>query len=712
MRHSAWRHGRWWIPILLVLATACGGVDGDGPGPDPSSDDPERYAPGETGEIVTTRVNGQEVRYEVIDGLAIFQGDMVLGTAEDVEDRFAAASLLPQTAVCNFDFGFGCGHWTGGVVGYAFADDWGSAANNATMRARVEAAMDHWEANTSLVFVPRASGERIVFKNAGGCSSDIGRVEITGIDPQTVRLAMDCGFGSTVHEIGHAIGLWHEQSRMDRDTFVNVDFGAVVDGQLHQFFQHVGLGADVGGYDYGSIMHYGCRSFARDARNTITPLQAGVSCSDIGQRSGLSEGDILGAYWLYPPEFAITGATDGATSSAFSLRADFTTEPVQDAFLVWRSDRVASPLATGRTLDVRAIDVPAGAHEITAAVEIFGTTVVSRSISVTVENTPPTVDLGADRQVERDRTAFVTATVTDAEDGACPATVCDYAWDPPFTDGSGGGTVGYAFPTTGERTIEVTVTDPGGATGTDSVVLDVIDSPPVPVIASPSDGTDFALAGGGTIEIPLNGSATDANEGPGPGAGTLACSRLAWSVTGTGASITPETGCSATLTATQAGPLTVTLTAQDSVAQSAETSVDVTVTTCVGNCAPNASFVITSEYGWAPESVYWLSSPISVTATIGDPDVPPNNPIAYAWVLDPPFSAPDIVLETGTVVDPDGAPSATLPFTFTPGDHVDPWSNCTLPGAYLDHWLRLEVEDDLGGTHQTQQTVKLGCSLD
>jgi Astacin (Peptidase family M12A) len=72
------------------------------------------------------------------------------------------------------------------------------------------------------------------------------------------------------------------------------------------FDQHITDGDDVGPYDYCSIMHYGAWAFSIDENTrdkpTIDVLRSDLQCGDansIGQRNGLSAGDIAAVIQMY-----------------------------------------------------------------------------------------------------------------------------------------------------------------------------------------------------------------------------------------------------------------------------------------------------------------------------------------------------------------------------------------------------------------------------
>ena len=149
---------------------------------------------------------------------------------------------------------------------------------------------------------------------------------------------VSCGpYGSTAEAdsiaVGHTLGLLHEHTRRDRDHYVRIDFTNVQPSFIHNFEQMGGDDPVNGAYDYDSIMHYNSWAFALDrSKPTVVPIDSsGRPRADviIGQRSGLSDGDIASIASLYDLDFIPrkqkeTTTPESTTSSSNGLIGSLT----------------------------------------------------------------------------------------------------------------------------------------------------------------------------------------------------------------------------------------------------------------------------------------------------------------------------------------------------------------------------------------------------
>ncbi|MEP7294530.1 MAG: M12 family metallopeptidase, partial [Chloroflexota bacterium] len=204
----------------------------------------------------------KQVTYSAIDGLAVFEGDIILGSVEEMETiKESVENPDPQIEAAAVVSGSQF-RWTDGVIPFEIDP----ALPN---QQRVTDAINHLQANTNLRFPARTTQPNwIRFQNGAGCSSRVGMVG----GSQAITIGTGCDWPRAVHEMCHSAGLWHEQSREDRDRFVTIHLDNVTVANRHNFDQHVTDGDDIGPYDYDSIMHYGRRDFAIDStKDTITP---------------------------------------------------------------------------------------------------------------------------------------------------------------------------------------------------------------------------------------------------------------------------------------------------------------------------------------------------------------------------------------------------------------------------------------------------------
>ncbi|KAK2836030.1 hypothetical protein Q5P01_016514 [Channa striata] len=160
-------------------------------------------------------------------------------------------------------------------------------------------AFDQYRLKTCIDFTPWRGEENYisVFKGSG-CFSSVGNQHV---GKQRLSIGNNCDrLGTVEHEFLHALGFWHEQSRADRDDYVDIMWDQIEPGKEHNFKTYDDAVSSALGvpYDYGSVMHYSKTSFNIGSEPTIvTKIPHFIDV--IGQRMEFSASDLAKLNRLY-----------------------------------------------------------------------------------------------------------------------------------------------------------------------------------------------------------------------------------------------------------------------------------------------------------------------------------------------------------------------------------------------------------------------------
>jgi hypothetical protein len=280
---------------------------------------------------------------ELVDGRYIIEGDIIVSP----EDQWCAGeeslhsagneSVGTQTHATRVQ---GMYKWPNGRIVFKV-----SPALSATLLAAVYQAMDNWEAAVpGIVFVPYVASATAYVDIKPGvegrpCQSALGWQNA----PRELLLPSTCGVNAIEHELGHAMGLYHEQSRKDRDSFVIIHWSKIsgcpnsangvedctfaacsasaamaaecgcpstlvtdpeaeakvwplcdMAGQFQRFTKQ----SDINDYNLMSLMHYGSTAFRKSGLtgNTIDSIPAGQSM----RGNVISDQDARNVQAMYP----------------------------------------------------------------------------------------------------------------------------------------------------------------------------------------------------------------------------------------------------------------------------------------------------------------------------------------------------------------------------------------------------------------------------
>ncbi|MGA7381005.1 MAG: choice-of-anchor D domain-containing protein [Terriglobales bacterium] len=271
---------------------------------------------------------GRPINYSLVNGKAIYQGDIILDHVAPIMSHAAVSAS-------------GMGHARGESMTIAYSQYlWPKVGGVATVYYIIDANSDPQATPTinaaiaqfnldfpGLIQWVQWNPQNPQSPNyvdidlsgndySGSCEASEG-YEAVPAQPMTGSFL--CAEGTILHEMGHVIGLWHEQSRSDRDTYVTVNYQNIIKGSRFNFdiiqddVQNMTL------YDYASLMQYPAFSFIRNGGPGIETIPAGMPLGSfdgipVPQTVDYSAGDKEGIERLYgtpPTQITVTSNPPG-----------------------------------------------------------------------------------------------------------------------------------------------------------------------------------------------------------------------------------------------------------------------------------------------------------------------------------------------------------------------------------------------------------------
>ncbi|XP_033726981.1 MAM and LDL-receptor class A domain-containing protein 1-like [Pecten maximus] len=160
--------------------------------------------------------------------------------------------------------------WSQGIVPYEISSAFSSSEKNI-----IETAIKEVADKTCVKFQPRANtnpsqlghNTYIEFFSESGCWSYVGRV-FSGKQQISLQKGGCVTNSITIHEMLHAIGQMHEQSRTDRDNYVAMLWNNIQGGQNNNNMAKENT-LDNNRYDYESVLQYSLYAFSSNGLPTM-----------------------------------------------------------------------------------------------------------------------------------------------------------------------------------------------------------------------------------------------------------------------------------------------------------------------------------------------------------------------------------------------------------------------------------------------------------
>ena len=281
--------------------------------------------------------SAREITYFLDDeGMAVFEGDIILGeghdfTIEEPEPHPTPRSFREYGTIGAEKYGKTSQAitirrsdgvidrnwlWPNGVIPYNIRLGFSDAE-----KAVIESAIDELNTRTNLnLFTTSLIMDKniefvkrdLLLGEAAGAS----RVGRNRTSRHRVRLKEGFSKAVVIHELLHAAGMWHEQSRRDRDRYVQIIWDNILDDYKSNFEIHDTDSENITPYDMLSIMHYSGMAFSKNGRPTIIERASGRPVPYTGR---LSAYDIDGINTAYPVDYYGTVSREPTTLRTVSI---------------------------------------------------------------------------------------------------------------------------------------------------------------------------------------------------------------------------------------------------------------------------------------------------------------------------------------------------------------------------------------------------------
>ncbi|XP_066544159.1 hatching enzyme 1.2 isoform X2 [Amia ocellicauda] len=213
-----------------------------------------------------------------LQGTSFREGDIAVTNKRRSENCFARSCLWPKS-----------------VDGFVYVPYNMSTEYNEIDRITIESGMEEIANGTCIRFVPWTHQRNYLdIQPKSGCWSFLG---VHGGAQMLSLQTPGCMWsGIASHELMHALGFVHEQSRADRDKYITILWANIWKDRVNNFERYKTNNLDTP-YDYSSIMHFGKYAYSEDGDPTIVPKPN--PNIQIGQRFGPSAIDKMKINKLY-----------------------------------------------------------------------------------------------------------------------------------------------------------------------------------------------------------------------------------------------------------------------------------------------------------------------------------------------------------------------------------------------------------------------------